>query len=63
MKKQKIIVVVSVLAIGAAGLLQGCGATSRYKADEFGPQQKGDMKKALANIDRAMSDMAATKKR
>lgn len=40
----------------------GCsGTTARYKADEHGPQHSGNMEMALANIDKAMSDMKAMK--
>ncbi|MFQ5627823.1 MAG: hypothetical protein ACE5I1_03610 [bacterium] len=44
-------------------LIAACGTTSRYKANEHGPEQKGDMDAALANIDRAMGDMNSAKKR
>lgn len=55
--------VLSMLLIASAVLTAGCGTTSRYKADEFGDKQEGKMEVALSNIDNAMSNMEATKKR
>ncbi len=63
MKLSNKITVLSTILLGAVVLTVGCGTTSRYKADEFGNKQEGKMDVALANIDKAMSDMAATKKR
>jgi len=63
MKRTTILVALSLLFGASMTLTISCGTTSRYKADEFGPKQEGKMDVALANIDKAMSDMAATKKR
>lgn len=43
--------------------MASCSTTARYKPDEYGEQQSGDMTKALANVDRAMNDMEGTRKR
>ncbi|RMD96772.1 MAG: hypothetical protein D6814_10780 [Calditrichaeota bacterium] len=46
-----------------ASFALSCSSTSRYKPDKFGKPQAGDMDQALQNIDRAMKNMSATKKR
>jgi len=56
-------VIWSLLSLLVMLAVTSCSTTSRYKASEFGEQQTGDMSKALANIDRAMQNMDATKKR
>lgn len=63
MKKLKKKFVWLVATAAALFMLTACGSTSRYKASDYGPKQEGDMSKALANIDRAMSDMSSAKKR
>lgn len=63
MKQAKTLLTVSALLFASVAITVSCGTTSRYKADEFGPKQEGKMDVALANIDKAMGDMAATKKR
>lgn len=61
MKFQKSMMVWPMLAMVAVAFAIGCGTTSRYKAEEFGPKQEGKMEVALANIDKAMQNMEATK--
>lgn len=53
------------LSIGllTAVIAFGCGTTARYRANELGSTQDGKMDLALANIDKAMGDMNATKQR
>ncbi|MCI0694264.1 hypothetical protein L0337_19935 [candidate division KSB1 bacterium] len=61
MKSQKPKIVWPTLAMVAVAFAIGCGTTSRYKGEQFGPKQEGKMEVALANMDKAMSDMEATK--
>ncbi len=63
MKLSTKIAALAVPVFALVALTVSCGTTSRYKADEFGAKQEGKMDVALANIDRAMGDMEATKKR
>lgn len=63
MKNQLKAVLLPLLGLIAAASIVSCGNTSRYKANEFGPKQEGNMEKALANIDKAMGNMDAAMKR